>query len=110
MSLVRGGSSEPYRRLAEIFLDLERYNGEFLYFLISGFNRVSSRMLGVEILLPAGEDPDRFVNAVVGAGRKNVSVRQGLELLGLARLARKEGRVVQYLVEARKDLRSLRAR
>ena len=95
----------PDARLAEFFIELERYNHEFLYFLICGLNRVSSKMLNVELLFPAGPDLDRFVNAAVGAGEKNVSVRQGLDLLRLAQLARGEGRVVQYLVEGRKEHR-----
>jgi len=95
----------PDARLAELFLEMEGYNREFLYFLICGLNRVSSKMFNVELLFPAGADLDRFVNAVVGAGEKNVSVRQGLDLLRLAKLARSEGRVVQYLVEGRKEHR-----
>lgn len=95
----------PDARLAGLFVELERYNHEFLYALIRGLNRVSSKMFHVEILFPAGADPDRFINAVVGTGEKNVSVRQGLDLLRLAQLARSEGRVVRYLAEGRKEHR-----
>jgi rifampicin phosphotransferase len=85
--------------LRERLLEMESYNREFLALLMGGFHRVSSKMFAVEALHPGGEGLEAFVNAVAGAGRRNVSLRQGLDLLHLARRSREEGRVLQYLVE-----------
>jgi pyruvate,water dikinase len=92
-------------RLAEILGEMERYNEDFVTFLMAGLNRASSKMLGVELLFPPGGGLDPFINAVASAGGKNVSVRQGVDLLRLARLARSEGRVVQYLLEGKREYR-----
>ncbi len=96
------------RRMADLLREMRDFNEEFLCLLLAGFGRASSKMLAVELLFPPGGGADRFVNAVAGAGRRNVFVRQGLDLLRLANLAREEGRVVQFLLEARNDYREFR--
>ncbi len=101
---VRGLRAEAVQsvsdaRLLEILGEADGAGLDFLHSLQIAFSRVVSRTLVVEAMLPSGSDPDRFINAAVAAGEKNISVRQGLDLLLLARLARAEGRVVQYLLE-----------
>jgi len=96
-------------RLAEILREADAHNLELLHFLQVAFLRVASNMIKVEMLLPSRVDADRFISAAVAAGEKNISVRQGLDLLLLARLARSEGRVVQYLLEGKETYRGYEA-
>jgi pyruvate,water dikinase len=92
-------------RILEACRELEASSRDFIYFLMAGFNRVTSKMLALELLLPRRASGARLVNAVVPAGEKNISVRQGLDLLRLAQLSRREGRTLQYLLEGKDDFR-----
>ena len=75
-------------------------NLDLLSHLVRAFNRVSAFQLMVEALLPAIDNREGFLSAVLAAGEKSVSARQGAELIALASRARQEPRAAAYLARA----------
>jgi len=89
--------------LAAIFEESSRYATELIFHLQLAFNRVSSAALLAEALLPAGAEPEAFLSAVLAAGEKSISVRQGTDLIRLSLAARAEPRARDYLRSSRGD-------
>lgn len=88
------------RDLAEHLKLADEANTGLLSHLIRAFNRVSVFQLTVEALLPAMDNREGFLSAVLAAGEKSVSARQGAELIALASRARNEPRAAAYLAQA----------
>ncbi|MCI0568950.1 MAG: hypothetical protein L0Z52_12310 [Acidobacteria bacterium] len=89
------------RALVDIFRDSSRYSTEFIFHLQLAFNRVSGILFVVEALIPAKLDREAFLGAVLAAGEKSVSVKQGMDLIRLSLHARSDPRIAQYLREAK---------
>jgi pyruvate,water dikinase len=89
--------------LVEIFQDSSRYSTEFIFHLQLAFNRVSGILLVVDALIPAKLDREAFLGAVLAAGEKSVSMKQGMDLIRLSLHARSDPRISKYLREARGD-------
>ena len=86
--------------LVEIFRTSDRYSTEFIFHLQLAFNRVSGILFLVDALIPAKLDREAFLSAVLAAGEKSVSVEQGMDLIRLSLVARRDDRVVEYLRRA----------
>ncbi|HEU5182136.1 MAG TPA: PEP/pyruvate-binding domain-containing protein [Candidatus Polarisedimenticolia bacterium] len=76
---------------------------DLLSHLVRAFNRVSVFQIMVESLLPAMENREGFLSAVLAAGERSVSATQGADLVALAAKARQDPRVTAYLAGADGD-------
>ena len=83
-----------------------RANTQLISHLLVAFNRVSAFQLMVEPLLPRKQaNREGFLSAVLAAGEKSVSARQGADLVRLAAKAREEKAVASYLATAGEEHR-----
>jgi rifampicin phosphotransferase len=73
------------------------YGTEFILHMQIAFNRVSGSLFLVDSLIPEEIDREAFLSAVLPAGEKSISVRQGTDLVDLSRQARAEPAVADYL-------------
>ncbi|MCI0659305.1 MAG: hypothetical protein L0170_19800, partial [Acidobacteria bacterium] len=89
--------------LVDIFRDSSRYSTEFIFHLQLAFNRVSGILYVVDALIPAKLDREAFLGAVLAAGEKSVSVKQGMDLIRLSLHARSDPKITRYLREAKGD-------
>jgi pyruvate,water dikinase len=87
----------PDPELREMAREMDAYGADFLHHLQVAFLRVSAGAMALEALLPRGVSLDGFLAAAGAAGESNVSLRQGRDLIALAREARGEGRVMAWL-------------
>ncbi len=78
-------------------------NADLLSHLVRAFNRVSAFLIMVESLLPAMENREGFLSAVLAAGERSVSAMQGADLVALAAEARQDPLVAAYLARADED-------
>ena len=93
-------------RLVDIFRESSRYSTEFIFHLQLAFNRVSGILFLVDTLIPDKLDKEAFLGAVLAAGEKSISVKQGMDLIRLSLDARKDPRISRYLREANGDFGS----
>lgn len=92
-----GPSVIPDQELVGILRRSTAYGTEFILHMQVAFNRVTGALFLVEFLIPREIDREAFLSAVLPAGEKSVSVRQGTDLVQLSRRAREEPVVVDYL-------------
>jgi rifampicin phosphotransferase len=89
--------------LVNLFRDSSRESTGFIFHLQLAFNRVSGILFLVDAWIPPKLDREAFLGAVLAAGEKSISVRQGMDLIRLSLGARADARIVEYLRGARGD-------